>query len=91
MRVFKSTDVYSPANVVELSRIPTGDFVGDLPVGYYPLPAVNYKTAFEEGQSYAHLLMLEAGMNLLKDDGLGVFIVPSNMLKKIMKRLKIYF
>lgn len=80
-----------PQNVIEPSRIPTADIaVGDLPVGYYPLPAANYKTAFEEGQSYAHLLMLEAGMNLVKDDGLGVFIVPSNMLEENNETIKKY-
>lgn len=80
-----------PQNVIEPSRIPTSDIaVGDLPVGYYPLPAVDYKTAFEEGQSYAHLLMLEAGMNLVKDDGLGVFIVPSNMLEENNETIKKY-
>lgn len=80
-----------PQNVIEPSRIPTADVaVGDLPVGYYPLPAQNYKTAFEEGQSYAHLLMLEAGMNLIKDDGIGVFIVPSNMLEENNETIKKY-
>lgn len=80
-----------PQNVIEPSRIPTSDVaIGDLPVGYYPLPATDYKTAFDEGQSYAHLLMLEAGMNLLKDDGLGVFIVPSNMLEDNNETIKKY-
>ncbi len=80
-----------PQNVIEPSRIPTADIaVGDLPVGYYPLPAENYTTAFEEGQSYAHLLMLEAGMNLIKDKGLGVFIVPSNMLEENNETIKKY-
>lgn len=80
-----------PQNVIEPSRIPTADIaVGDLPVGYYPLPAENYTTAFEEGQSYAHLLMLEAGMNLIKDNGLGVFIVPSNMLEENNETIKKY-
>ena len=80
-----------PQNVIEPSRIPTADIaVGDLPVGYYPLPAEDYTTAFEEGQSYAHLLMLEAGMNLIKDKGLGVFIVPSNMLEENNETIKKY-
>lgn len=80
-----------PQNVIEPSRIPSAEIaVGDLPVGYYPLPAVDYKTAFSEGQSYAHLLMLEAGMNLVKDDGLGVFIVPSNMLEENNETIKKY-
>lgn len=80
-----------PQNVIEPSRIPSAEIaVGDLPVGYYPLPAVDYKTAFSKGQSYAHLLMLEAGMNLVKDDGLGVFIVPSNMLEENNETIKKY-
>lgn len=80
-----------PQNVIEPSRIPTAEIaIGDLPIGYYPLPAVDYKTAFSEGQSYAHLLMLEAGMNLLKDAGLGVFIVPSNMLEENNETIKKY-
>ncbi|CAK1225044.1 class I SAM-dependent methyltransferase [Fructobacillus evanidus] len=63
----------SPADIV----------VGDLPIGYYPSKAPeNFVTAFPEqdGQSYAHYLMIEKSLDLVKDDGWIYLIVPSDLL-----------
>lgn len=89
---FLETPMYiHPQNVIEPSRIPMRNIaVGDLPVGYYPLPAEKYKTAFDAGQSYAHLLMLEAGMNLIETDDIGIFVVPSNILEENNETIKQY-
>src|SRR5699024_9291034 len=80
-----------PQNVIEPSRVNNANIaIGDLPVGYYPLPATDYKTAFKTGQSFAHLLMLEAGMNLINKDDIGVFVVPSNILEENNETIKEY-
>lgn len=57
--------------------------VSDLPVGYYPLDdrAKALATAAKEGHSYAHHLLIEQSMQLLKPGGLGLFFVPSNVFQ----------
>ncbi|WP_411841990.1 class I SAM-dependent methyltransferase [Salinicoccus sp. HZC-1] len=83
-------DIY-PQNIIEPVRLPQVDVaIGDLPVGYYPLDVEGFTTAFEDERSYAHLLMLESAMSYVKDDGLGVFIVPSNMLEEKNETIKKY-
>lgn len=78
-------------NIIEPGFIKMHDAaVGDLPIGYYPLEANDYKTAFKEGQSFAHLLMLEAAMNHVEDGGVGVFIVPSSILTEHADTFKTY-
>lgn len=78
-------------NLIEPGFIELKDAaVGDLPIGYYPLEAKEYKTAFKEGQSFAHLLMIEAAMNLVKEEGIGVFVVPSNILTSKADTFKTY-
>ncbi|GAB3060996.1 class I SAM-dependent methyltransferase [Salinicoccus sesuvii] len=83
-------DIY-PQDIIEPARINTVDAaIGDLPVGYYPIEVDGFTTAFKEGKSYAHLLMLESAMTYVKDDGIGVFVVPSNMLEKDNETIKQY-
>ncbi|UQS85701.1 class I SAM-dependent methyltransferase [Apilactobacillus apisilvae] len=55
--------------------------ISDLPVGYYPIDenTKNYKTRSKDGHSYAHHLLIEQGMNHVKPNGFGVFLVPSNL------------
>ncbi|QYA47852.1 class I SAM-dependent methyltransferase [Nosocomiicoccus ampullae] len=80
-----------PQNIIEPNFIETVDTaVGDLPVGYYPVQVEGYKTAFKEDNSFAHLLMIEAGMNKVKSDGIGIFTVPSNILTENQETLKKY-
>lgn len=80
-----------PQNIIEPNFIETVDTaVGDLPVGYYPVQVEGYKTAFKEGNSFAHLLMIEAGMNKVKSDGIGIFTVPSNILTENQETFKKY-
>ncbi len=80
-----------PQNIIEPNFIETVDTaVGDLPVGYYPVQVEGYKTAFKEDNSFAHLLMIEAGMNKVKSDGIGIFTVPSNILTENQETFKKY-
>ncbi|GAA3724219.1 class I SAM-dependent methyltransferase [Salinicoccus jeotgali] len=80
-----------PQDIIEPSRAGEVDAaVGDLPVGHYPLKVEGFTTAFEEGRSYAHLLMLESAMAYVKDDGIGAFIVPSDMLENDNETIKKY-
>ena len=80
-----------PQNIIEPNFIETVDTaVGDLPVGYYPVQVEGYKTAFKEDNSFAHLLMIEAGMNKVKSDGIGIFTVPSNILTENQATFKKY-
>ncbi|KGX93351.1 DNA-methyltransferase [Pontibacillus halophilus JSM 076056 = DSM 19796] len=56
------------------------DFVmADLPVGYYPddVNASNYELQAQEGHSYSHHLLMEQGLNYLKDGGFGLFLIPN--------------
>lgn len=56
--------------------------VADLPIGYYPLDDVvqSFKTAHQDGHSYAHHILMEASMTQLKETGYGLFLVPSQLL-----------
>ncbi|QVI35528.1 SAM-dependent methyltransferase [Lacticaseibacillus chiayiensis] len=57
--------------------------VSDLPVGYYPVDerAKKFATATKKGHSYAHHLLIEQSMNVLKPGGLGLFYVPSQVFR----------
>ena len=80
-----------PQDIIEPARINQVDAaIGDPPVGYYPLEVEGFTTAFKKGRSFAHLLMLESAMTYVKDDGLGVFVVPSDMLEKDNETIKQY-
>jgi len=83
-------DIY-PQNIIEPVRLPQVDAaIGDFPVGYYPLEVEGFTTTFQGGRSYAHLLMLESAMSYVKDDGIGVFVVPSDMLEENNETIKKY-
>jgi len=57
--------------------------VSDLPVGFYPLDerAKPFATAAKQGHSYAHHLLIEQSMSLLRPGGLGLFFVPSGVFQ----------
>lgn len=63
-------------------EVPKVDIViGDLPIGYYPLDerVKSFKSAFDEGHSYVHHLLIEQALLNLNDGGLGIFTVPSQL------------
>ena len=57
--------------------------VSDLPIGYYTFDdkVKDYLVAAEEEHSYAHHLLMEKAMMHVKDEGFGLFLVPSNLLE----------
>ncbi|EFK79238.1 hypothetical protein HMPREF9269_1579 [Ligilactobacillus salivarius ACS-116-V-Col5a] len=73
--------------------IPKTDLVvGDLPVGYYPIDdkVSDYITKNNDGHSYAHYVLIEKSIRQLKEDGIGIFIVPRGIfeVKDSVKLLK---
>lgn len=61
--------------------LPSDVVIADLPIGYYPKQAPqDFVTAFKEGQSYAHFLMIERSLDLLKDNGWAYLVVPADIL-----------
>lgn len=76
-------DLYHQDALGPLAAMGVDLVVSDLPVGYYPLDerAKQFATAAESGHSYAHHLLLEQSLRALKDGGLGLFFVPSNVFQ----------
>lgn len=62
---------------------PVDVVIGDLPVGYYPNDekAQTFVTGSHEEHTYAHHLLMEQGMKYVKEDGFGLFMIPSNFLE----------
>lgn len=67
----------------DLLMDPTDAVFSDLPVGYYPMDenAKKFDTAAEEDHSFAHHLLIEQSMKYVKEDGFGLFLVPTNFLE----------
>ena len=57
--------------------------LSDLPIGYYPFDekVMDYQIAADQGHSYAHHVLMEKAMKHVKEDGFGLFLVPSNLLE----------
>ncbi|MBS9335654.1 class I SAM-dependent methyltransferase [Fructobacillus papyrifericola] len=61
--------------------LPADVVIGDLPIGYYPNEAPKgMVTAFADEKSYAHFLMIEKAVDLLKEDGWAYLVVPADIL-----------
>lgn len=67
----------------DLLMDPTDAVLSDLPVGYYPVDenAQNFVTAAENEHSFAHHLLIEQSMKYVKENGFGLFLVPTNFLQ----------
>lgn len=76
-------DAYHQDSIAEWDITDIDMAVADLPVGYYPIDdnAKKFKTKSDKGHSYAHHLLIEQTMNNLNDDGIGIFIVPSQIFQ----------
>lgn len=59
---------------------PADLLVSDLPIGFYPreMDDETFKTAFEEGYSYSHFLLIEQGLNYLKEGGFSFSLLPTS-------------
>lgn len=55
--------------------------ISDLPVGYYPDDdtSASFQTKATEGHSFSHHLLLEQSLNMVKDGGYGLFVVPNHL------------
>ncbi len=53
--------------------------VTDLPIGYYPHDTIakEYDLKADEGHSYIHHLMIERGINRVKEGGFLFFVIPN--------------
>lgn len=67
----------------DLLMDPTDAILSDLPVGYYPVDenAQKFATAAENEHSFAHHLLIEQSMKYVKENGFGLFLVPTNFLE----------
>ncbi|MCK0471321.1 class I SAM-dependent methyltransferase [Halalkalibacter sp. AB-rgal2] len=72
-------NLYHQDSVERLSTPKVDLVVTDLPVGYYPKDDVasQYELKAGEGHSYIHHLMIEQGLNQVKDGGFLLFLVPN--------------
>ncbi|MDR3157077.1 MAG: class I SAM-dependent methyltransferase [Lactobacillales bacterium] len=58
--------------------------VSDLPVGYYPNDAwaKNFEVATDNDEhTYAHHLLIEQGISVLREGGFALFLLPTNLLE----------
>ncbi|MFO8070155.1 MAG: class I SAM-dependent methyltransferase [Alkalibacterium sp.] len=62
---------------------PVDLMVSDLPIGYYPKDVESdaFQTGFEEGYSYSHYLLIEQGLNYLKENGYAFYLLPTNVFE----------
>lgn len=76
-------ELFHQDSLQDLLVDPVDFVVADLPVGFYPHDekAATFITHATKEHSYAHHLLLEQGMNYVKDNGYGLFLVPSNFLE----------
>ncbi|MBO0476514.1 class I SAM-dependent methyltransferase [Vagococcus sp. DIV0080] len=57
--------------------------LSDLPIGYYAFDekVADFKVSAKDEHSYAHHVLMEKAMKHVKEDGFGLFLVPSNLLE----------
>ncbi|MYY91369.1 class I SAM-dependent methyltransferase [Ligilactobacillus salivarius] len=88
----QNIELYHQDAIEELLIPKTDLVVGDLPVGYYPIDdkVSDYITKNNDGHSYAHYVLIEKSIRQLKEDGIGIFIVPRGIfeVKDSVKLLK---
>ncbi|AYW47504.1 class I SAM-dependent methyltransferase [Tetragenococcus osmophilus] len=91
LAVSASNSQWIPADVklfhqdatTDLLMDPIDAVLSDLPVGYYPMDenAQNFETAAKGTHSFAHHLLIEQSMKYVKENGFGLFLVPTNFLE----------
>lgn len=57
--------------------------VSELPIGFYPDDDVAklFKVSVSKEHTYAHHLLIEQSLQLLQDNGFGLYIVPENLFE----------
>lgn len=79
----EAVSLFHQDSLQDLLVDPVDMAVGDLPIGYYPIDenAQRFTTGVKNGHSYAHHLLLEQSMHYVKEEGFGLFLLPSNFLE----------
>ncbi|TLS39109.1 class I SAM-dependent methyltransferase [Pseudalkalibacillus caeni] len=72
-------ELYHQDSVRPIYLNPVDMVVSDLPVGYYPNEDVAelYKLKAKEGLSYVHHLLMEQSLNLTREAGVLIFLIPN--------------
>lgn len=72
-------ELYHQDSIRPLSLAPVDVIISDLPVGYYPNEdiAADYELKAKEGRSFVHHLMIEKSLELTREDGYLIFLVPN--------------
>ncbi|MFV8827578.1 class I SAM-dependent methyltransferase [Alkalihalobacterium sp. APHAB7] len=72
-------ELYHQDSIRPLSLAPVDVMISDLPVGYYPNEdiAADYELKAKEGRSFVHHLMIEKSLELTREDGYLIFLVPN--------------
>ncbi|MGF2053620.1 class I SAM-dependent methyltransferase [Vagococcus fluvialis] len=76
-------DLFRQDSVDSLLIDPVDFAISDLPIGYYPNDekVKDFKVAAKDEHTYAHHVLMEKAMTHVKDNGFGLFLVPSNLLE----------
>lgn len=72
-------ELYRQDSLRPLLIDPVDCVICDLPVGFYPGDASDYKLRSNEGHSYAHHLFIEQSTRYTKDGGYLFFLVPNTL------------
>ncbi|WP_078430128.1 class I SAM-dependent methyltransferase [Alkalihalobacterium alkalinitrilicum] len=72
-------ELYHQDSIRPLSLAPVDVILSDLPVGYYPNEeiAFQYELKAKEGRSFVHHLMIEKSVELTKENGYLIFLIPN--------------
>ncbi|WP_216828941.1 class I SAM-dependent methyltransferase [Alkalihalobacterium elongatum] len=72
-------ELYHQDSIRPLGLSPVDVIISDLPVGYYPNDdvAAGYELKAKEGRSFVHHLMIEKSIELTKENGYLVFLIPN--------------
>ncbi|WP_209122103.1 class I SAM-dependent methyltransferase [Alkalihalobacillus sp. BA299] len=72
-------ELYHQDSIRPLGLSPVDVIISDLPVGYYPNEdiAVEYELKAKEGRSFVHHLMIEKSIELTKENGYLIFLIPN--------------
>lgn len=79
----KQVEFFHQDSLQPLLLDPVDLVISDLPVGYYPndVRASEFAIHADVGHTYAHHLFIEQSMTYLKNDGIGIFLIPETLFE----------
>ncbi len=79
----ENVQLFHQDSLQDLLVDPVDFAIGDLPIGYYPNDekARQFLTGSEKEHTYAHHLLMEQAMTYVKENGFGLFLLPSNFME----------